>query len=334
MRQQSTAFRSHMRVCTWRLGTFLCLATASASPSMAEVGAIRGTVVNGSLGNTPIAGAQVALRARTEGQFIVVEETTADTTGCFEFVELPVDAGIQYIAGANLDDVHYPGPRLELTSENATGNVKIVVYESSPEPNPLVIRQHDIVVRPTAGVLEVEETMLIDNPSAFCYVGLATAQPDHAVTLKLSIPSDFKKVTFEKEFFGRRFVLINEKLQTGIPWPPGQRQLKFTYVTPNNHRDAVWKRGVDLPCENVRLTVISDQPDNVQCNFDSVRSVADGAVTFTAAKPISAARKQIQVQIGRVPTPMIVYGRWAASVLLITLVGGTSYFYHRSAIQK
>ncbi len=295
-----------------------------AEPVMADVGIIRGVVVNGSRNQLPIENTTIALRAKIQGQFTVVEETTSNSQGRFLFEELPVDAEIQYIPGANQGEVHYPGPRLKLTPENATADVRIVVYESIPEPNPLIIRQHDIVVKTNAGSIEVTESMVIENPSTYCYVGQTTAGPDRVVTLRLSIPPDFEKVTFDKEFFGRRFLLIDGKLLTGIPWPPGKRQLKFTYVVPNDKSYADWHRNVDLPCSRVRLTVLTDKPDHVRCNLEAECTVSDDAVTFAAIDSTLPVGREILLQVGQVPVPMMVYGRWVALTVLLTLVCGVS----------
>ncbi len=324
MAGRNKAMTSSVKVRTLILGVLLHVGTAWANLSMADVGVVRGVVFNGSRDKQPVAGAQVALRARIQGQFTVVEETTTNSRGSFQFKDLPVDAEIQYIAGANRDEVHYPGPRLRLTNENSTSEVEIVVYESSTEPNPLVIRQHDIVLQLGAGATEVTETILLDNPSDFCYVGQTTSKPDRVVTLRLSIPPDFERVTFEKEFFGRRFLLIDGKLLTGIAWPPGERQLKFTYVVPNDNNDADWHRPVDLPCSSLRLSVLTNQPDHVRCNLESVRSLSADAVTFTTTGSTLPTGHEIQLHFGRVPVPMIVYGRWVASAVLVTLIGGTS----------
>jgi len=307
-------------ICTWM---------TCAKSVMADAGIIRGVVVNGSHNQLAIAGVQVALRARIQGQFTVVEETTTDSQGRFLFEKLPLDADIQYIPGANQGEVHYPGPRLRLTTDDAIANVKIVVYESVPEPNPLVIRKHDIIVKPNAGSIEVTELLVIDNPSKFCYVGQVKDKPDRVVTLRLSIPPDFEKVTFEKEFFGRRFLLIDGKLLTGIPWPPGRRQLKFTYVVPNDNDHAVWHRTVDLPCSEVRLTVLTDKPDEVSCNLEAVRSVSEDAVTFATANPILPAGRKISLQIGQLPVPIMAYGRLAALTVLVTLICGMSVLLRR-----
>jgi hypothetical protein len=297
-----------------------------AKPTMADSGIIRGAVVNGSRSQLPVEGAQVALRARIQGQFTVVEETTTDSRGRFLFEELPVDPDIQYIPGANQGQVHYPGPRLRLTTENTTANVKIVVYDSAPDPNPLVIRQHNILVQPNTGATEVTESMIIDNPSKFCYVGQSAAGSDRVVTLRLSIPSDFERVTCEKEFFGRHFLLIDGRLLTGIPWPPGKRVLEFTYVLPNEKRPAVWRRSLDLPCSHLQLTVNTNKPGDIRCNLEAQRTTSDGAVTFSTTGTLLPTGREIRVQLGSSPIPMMVYGRWTALAVLGALVCGASVY--------
>ena len=75
------------------------------------------------------------------------------------------------------------------------------------------------------------ETMLIANRSLYTYVGAAAEAATPPITLRLSIPSEFTKVTFDKEFFGRQFQLINGAIVTQIPWTPGQRAEVHVSVT-------------------------------------------------------------------------------------------------------
>ena len=138
---------------------------------------------------------------------------------------LPTDGACVYLPGANRDGIHYPGPSVRLSSLRPRAEVKLAVYDAVAFPNPLVVRRHTITLRPQPGVLQVTESMLIDNPSTACYVGQAAGEDAEPVTLQLAIPADFEQVTFASEFFGRRFSLIGGKLVTGVPWPPGQREL-------------------------------------------------------------------------------------------------------------
>ncbi len=330
MLQQGTTGTNSELLQTVKFDALLILACLiGTSTALADHGVIRGVAVNGSRDQLPTSGATVILRARLEGQFIAVQETTTDSRGTFRFEGLPIDPEIQYIAGANLGEVHFPGPRLRLTSDHAQADVKIVVHESVAEPNPLVIRQHDILVQPRAGAMEVTETLLIDNPSNVCYVGKSSAGADRIVTLRLSIPPDFNRITFEKEFFGRRFLLIDGKLLTGIPWPPGRRQLKFTYVLADEKRPTVWQRSVDLPCSHLQLTVNTDRPADVQCDLKALRTTSEGAVSFSTTGAPLPTGYEICLQLGSSPIPIMAYGRWTAIAVLGALVYGTSVFMNR-----
>ena len=203
-------------------------------------GAIEGVVVHAA-DHTPAAGAEVVLRAKIDGQLLPVAETTADAQGRFRFAELPTDGRIVYLPGANRGGMHYPGPSVRLSSLRPRAEVTLNVHEAVTFPNPLVVRQHTITLCPEPGVLRVTESMLIDNPTAACYVGQAADKHGEPVTLQLAIPADFARY-FASEFFGRRFSLMDGKLVTGVPWPPGQRELTFSYVLANTQRHYVWQR--------------------------------------------------------------------------------------------
>jgi hypothetical protein len=257
------------------------------------------------------------------GPFDVAQITTTDSHGRFQFEHLPLDAAIGYVPGANRGEIHYPGPRLSLSAERPDAQVKIVVYEPSTGPNPLVLEQHDIVVRSKASALEVTEAMLIHNPATMSFVGQPTQGSHSGGTLQLAIPSNFERVTFAKEFYGRRFSLVNGKLLTDIPWPPGRRRLRFTYVLPKAKGPVVWQRPVDLPCSFLRLTVVTDKPDEVRCDLKAERLTSAHQVTFTSTGMRLPAGREIQLQLGPVAVPMMAYGRWTALALLGVLVGGT-----------
>jgi hypothetical protein len=306
------------------------------APMHADHGTIDGVVVNGSRNQIAVSGAEVVLRAKLQGQFEVAQVTTTDSSGRFRFENLPLIAGIQYVPGANHEEIHYPGPRLRFTDEKQNAQVKLVIYEPSNGSNPLVLEQHDITVRLRSGVrgpgvLEVTESMVVHNPSNKSFIGESAPGSEPRGTLQLAIPSHFERVTFAKEFYGRRFSLVDRKLWTDIPWPPGTRRLEFTYVLPHDQSPVVWQRTLDLPCSLLRLTVLTDKPDEVLCNLKAERSTADHQVTYTTSAMTLSAGQQIHLQMGPSPYPMIVYGRWLAVTLLGALLCGISVCLYRGA---
>jgi hypothetical protein len=291
-----------------------------AGPGADPAGTISGDVVNASRGNSPAGGAEIVLRTAVDGQLVPFRTTKADAQGRFTVSLLPI--GSAYVPGANRDGIHYPGPSVQLTAERPIASVRLSVCDSVAEPSPLVIRRHDILIRPEAGVLRVTESLLVDNPTSTCYVGKSSEGSDEPVTLTLAIPSDFQRTTFDKEFFGRRFHLVDGKLANGIPWTPGRREVKFTYVLANDKPHRVWERPLDLPCSELCLRVATAHPEEVSCNLPSAPSERAGEVAFRATGETLSLGHTIRVELGRLPVAWMVYGRWIALGALVVLAGG------------
>ena len=297
-------------------------------------GVISGVVVNASQGNSPVAECKVVLRVRTEGQFAIFGETSADRLGRFRFENLPTSKYCEYLPGANRDDVHYPGPQVQITPEQPHVAVELSVCDSISAPSPLVIRRQEIGLRPEPGVLYVTESLVVDNPSSTCYVGQSQADGAEPVTLQLNIPAEFERVTFEEEHFGRHFAASRGKLFTGLPWPPGKKEVKFTYVIRNAESSRIWQRPLDLPCSDVCVRVQTEKSQDIDCNLSAV--AADGSekneqsergeVSFrSAGKPLPAGFV-ICVRLEHLPVPWMAYARWVALAVLVGAVAGTSVF--------
>jgi hypothetical protein len=196
----------------------LAACSVLAQPAPSGEGSIGGIVLNGSDGRSPVAGAEVVLRVNVDGQFMTAAETVTGADGRFDFAPLPLRSDLEYLPGANRGGIHYPGERIRLGPGRPRASVELVVYDTVAEPSPLVARRHEILVRPAPGALEVTETILVDNPTARSYVGRPASEGGEPVTLELAIPSDFERVTFDREFFGRRFTA-----RPAVPQPPVER---------------------------------------------------------------------------------------------------------------
>jgi len=304
------------------LKLLMLVGSVAAANSPAGDGLIEGAVVR-AVDQSAVAGAEVVLRAKVGGQMLTVAETTADAQGRFRFDRLPADGACDYLPGANRDGIHYPGASVRLSRLRPRANVKLAVHDSVAFPNPLVVRRHEIVLQPQQGALQVTESMLIDNPGPACYVGQAAGTDAEPVTLQLAIPASFERVTFASEFYGRRFALIDGKLVTGVPWPPGQRELTFSYLLPNAQRHYVWQRPLDLPSAAVRVSVRGDRPEGATCNLSPAPRQKDGEVVFEAGERTLAAGYLLHVELGLLPVSVMAYAPWLALVVLAGLVAGT-----------
>jgi hypothetical protein len=210
---------------------------------------------------------------------------------------------------------------VRLTPDRPRAQVELKVFDEAAQPNPLVIRRHDVVIRSESGVLRVSESLQIENPARVCYVGSSGAEQGSPVTLRLQIPPDFERTTFRSEFFGRHFVWQDHTLATRIPWPPGIRTLEFVYLIPNDSARRVWLRRVDLPCHEMHVTVYGGTPDEISCACLPHKEIHDDHVSFVSFDKLPAGQI-IQLHLDGLPISLAVYLRIAA---VLTLLGSITF---------
>src|SRR3990172_4831798 len=305
--------------------TSLCLLVAAGGmPPGDETpkrGSISGMVVNASQENAPVGGAEVALRVLVDGQFVIAGETKTDGQGRFSFDNVPADPDYVYLPGASWETVHYSGERLRLDSRQRHVDVQIPVRDVVKTPNPLTVRDHRITVETEQNALRVTESLLVVNPGQSTYGGQPSGASTRAATLTLSIPPNFTRVTFHKEFYGRRFVVIDGKLVTDIPWEPGGRELKFTYVLPRSEGQRAFERPLDLPTSRLLVTIPNADANQVTCNAAPTEHDDHTAVAF-ASEQLPAGHV-LRVDFGRLPVALAAFAPWGAFVIVVGLIGTT-----------
>lgn len=297
----------------------LTIGTSTLESLPESTGTIQGTVVNGTHGKQPQEGIEVVLRAGTDGELVSVAETKTDQYGKFVFEQVPLEPTLVYLPGANRDGVHYPGQRLRLDPSHRAAQVTIVVFDAASTPCPLVAMRHEIDVTIDEQVLKITESLLISNPSRATYVGesIGNGPP---VTFWLSIPENFDRVTFDKEFYGRRFFIVDHRPITEMPWLPGERELKFVYRVPLVESGGQIRRTMDVPSSDVRIRVHGADRRPVSCNLP--RS-SEGQLAFASAGKQLAREFTIELQIEALPFPWMHYARWSAVAAFAVLAVGT-----------
>jgi hypothetical protein len=305
------------------------LAVAGLLPSSEppETTILQGVVVNGSKGRTPVAGADVVLLAGKDNQLRHLTSTTTDQNGGFAFDHrhLIPSPDLIYVSGANWDGVHYPGPRLQLNPSRPPARVCLTVYDTVASPCPLVADVHEIDIHVNPGILDVTEIVIIENPSSATYIGAADSDRPKfpPTTLTMSIPEGVSYVTFNKEFDGRNFRLVEGRLVTDVPWPPGKRQLAFVYQLPVENHELLFKRPLDLPCLNARVSITGRCSQELTCNLPKVTAPNVLPIGFESAGHTLPAGYPLQLQMRQLSVPWIVYAHWAALFLLGCLLAAT-----------
>jgi hypothetical protein len=308
---------------------FAFILLLAASPAAVVAGTIQGTVVNTSTGKAVPCQVAVALQVQVRNELVPFRDVISDKQGRFRFERLPVGDGVIYRAGATRHGIFYPGPRIRLTGLQPLARTELSVCDAAAGPDPLLLKKMDVLIRPETGLLRVTESLLLENPSHTCYVGKAAHNGADPVTLVLSIPRDFERTTFDQEFFGRRFAIFNGKLITSVPWPPGEREVRYTYVLRNTQQVMRWKRPLDLPCANVTVRVEGKSPHEIRCEMLRRTATGEESAVFESAGQELPAGQVLQVELGRLPLPWMTYGKWAAVGILLALIAAAGWLHFR-----
>jgi hypothetical protein len=293
---------------------------------------LEGVVVNGTRSDAPVAQTEVLLRAGKGNALQQVAKTLTDAQGRFAFRDLSLDSSLVYLAGANHCGIHYPGPRMQLEPGRLSVPVKLTVYDTVRAPSPLVAEKYviDVYVQPT--LLEITETVWVRNPSLTTFVG-ESDDNGFAETLRLAIPNSFERATFHQEFFGRRFKLGDKCVVTDIPWTPGKREVKFTYQIPRAGTGPSFERFLDLPCTDVRLRVVGEDLQQLDCNLPRVEGRSDA--DFATTGETLATGTAIRLQLGGAALPWYISARWIGLSTLVALILATlAYPRLRKVLQR
>jgi hypothetical protein len=173
--------------------------------------------------------------------------------------------------------------------------------------------------------VKVTEKLLIANRTEATYVGEPNADRP-GTTLRVSIPENFERVTFDKEFYGRRFLVVDRRPVTDIPWPPGEREIQFTYWLPLDQTDGCFRRTLDVPCSNLRVRLRGERADRSTCNLPRRSQIGDD-VAFESSGQVLPANFEIELNLATSQFAWRTFARWGSLILLGALVSATVIAY-------
>lgn len=299
--------------------------SAVAQPSGQEnlTGQLGGLVVDGANNDEPLSGAEVVLRGVRNDVLTPIATTRTDNDGHFSFTQLDVANGALYVAGVNRDGIHYPGPRVGLFPDAPQARVRLACFPGTSGDSPLVALRHEVDIQVAGQALEVTESILVMNPSLRGFAG-ADPGEEESTTLVIHPFPGFERVTFHLEQLGRSFQVIDGRLTTSLAWPPGQREIKFSYQLPIENRQLTLNRTLTLPTRYVQVRVKGVALEHVQANLaDATAIQLEDIVQLTYNGEPLAAGAPFNVMLRGLSVPWTHHLRWLAPAGLALLVVGS-----------
>ncbi len=271
------------------------------SPYQPGEGVIRGQVVQGSAGGPAVAGLQATLDAYLEFDRVAVFTTTVDAGGGFEFSNLALDPGLNYIVTIRSDGMRYGSDFLNLTPVTSTVETEIAVYATTDDPTVVSIDRLHWIVDPQPGALLVGQIYAFGNTSDRTFVGQTLAGADQPVTFAMHIPPNAQDITFDSGALGDRFVQVGPAIFDTLPVVPGaaSRQIVVRYVLPFAGTEASVQQELLYPSGEVSL-LVADQADlKVEADglqFVSVERMGERAYQFWVAENLPATTLGMRLQ--------------------------------------
>ncbi len=189
---------------------------------------ISGTVTNGTPGGGSVAGLDVSL---DEYQGMDVAKTytgKTDSSGHYEFKDLPVVEGEAYIARITYKNVEYSGTMLLMPTD--AGKIDAIkVYETTTDPKTISLDSRSIVVAgadPASRQVSLFEILAVNNKTDHTYIG------NNGEVLRLGLPDSSAQITPQPGFDWGDAKINSGSIVTTGPVVPGSQTALISYQVP------------------------------------------------------------------------------------------------------
>jgi hypothetical protein len=189
--------------------------------------------IQGTRDGPAVAGGKVTVLLVHRGRAIKQFEATLDPQGKAVLADLPVGAGVHPLVRIEHGGVMYESMGPLMHAGPPDHQVQVVVYESTEQRPPLVLRARHMVVSRTPEGLYVKEMMILDNPTDRAWVGTPDAEGrTTTLNIDLPIPETGGRVDFFQGFDERCTRLLKDRLINTHAIAPGKSQFVFGYLVP------------------------------------------------------------------------------------------------------
>jgi hypothetical protein len=192
-----------------------------------EAGIIEGQVVNDTAGGGSVAGAEVTLITYVEGQMAGTDTVLADDEGGFRFTD--IDLANEYLIAVSYQEVDYYYPVVFDEGESEV-NLTVGVCEVTGDDAWVRIGLVHILIDVAADALEVTQVYWLVNEGDTTFVGEGGG-------LVFTLPEGATGFAAPEAYWPDFILTEDNRAIYLVPFPPGERQLYFSYRLPRPDAD-------------------------------------------------------------------------------------------------
>ena len=258
-------------------GLFIILILVAPGMALAQEagdGIIEGQVINDTAGSDNMAGLSVRLISDIGENVRIIATTDTDAEGNFSFTDIARE--YKYLVSVSYMDVDYYSAVI-FPADDVKAFVQIAVCDATTSDRDIrVLMAHKIIdFKDTA--VNVTEISVLSNDGDKTFIGTSSGVDDDQGILVFNLPDGAGSFQVPQEMVDDFILLDGYKVAYAVPFPPGERQLVFTY---------------DIPIEN-KAGILISFPVNYPTDYMDVMVKSEGIEVSTGqlapAEPVETA---------------------------------------------
>lgn len=275
---------------------------------------IEGRVVNGTPSTTISGGLPVFLLI-LEGDVISQQFTTfTDADGVFIFSDVPVEPGSTYLVSLEYQQSVY---QAEVNLEQSTF-VELIVYESTPLQDTIVVLDDTLMVTPDeneAEVLHIRQVIRVQNSQLLTFVPSFEGESMEAMSfLRFSLPIGYYDLTVTSDLQGGQILPIDRGVGITTAVPPGIHPIVLSYRVPyQDNSNVVFEPLFPFGTQSLLILLREDSGNVLGSDLEERESVTVADQTFRVFQTVDIAPgERVTIGFTDLPKPPWTERMWDA----------------------
>ena len=182
--------------------------------------------------------------------------TLTDATGAFRFEGLSTGTDYVYTVAVNYASVDYWSDNVQVMSDSPVTSLQLPVYETTTDAGAVKVVLDHLAVQVNKGAqtIQVLNYVKLHNGGDRTLVAEgANTMASHPAALHLPLPKDASNIAPADGLTQENLSLTDDGLADSTPFPPGDREVVFSYDLPYSSASYLLERAVVYPTDKLAV---------------------------------------------------------------------------------
>ncbi len=241
-------------------------------------GTVTGKVTNGTAASPAPSNVNVTLLINHENATVLHMDTQTAADGSFQFNEVPIIQGYDYVTAALYRDHIFNSAFLVGNENNTRLNLPINIYELTEDPTVLSISSSEAQISAQGGTLEVRQVIHFNNSSDRLYTTSKDLGDGRFGSVLISLPPGAQVVSLDNQ---TRYIVSNTGftvLDTTPVLPGDEHVVIIAYIIPYDGTAALIEQPMNYPFEGSAKLLVAQtnlEIKSPQLPATGIQAIAD-----------------------------------------------------------